>query len=239
MKPFNTKPNHCRHRGLIVVLIMITWCAVVMAIEEPPYQVLQQEGKLELRAYDPMIIAEVVVAGDMKQASNRGFRLLADFIFGNNAPSQQAKAQSNAGAMQGGSAKISMTAPVTMEQALPGDEKIAMTTPVTLIQTDDKASANAQWRMHFVMPSGYTMATLPRPNNPQVQIRRVPATTYAVIRFSGFSGAKKVNQKTEELLAWMKQHDWQATGQAELARYNPPITPPFLRRNEVMIPVSK
>ncbi len=190
-----------------------------MAIEEPKFQVLEKQGKLELRTYEPMIIAEVAVDGDMDDASGRGFRLIADYIFGNNTTTQ------------GDAEKISMTAPVTMEvqPVAEQSEKIAMTTPVTMAQSGE------QWRMHFVMPAEYNMQTLPIPNNPKVKLREIPAHKYAAIRFSGFSGAKKVDRKTRELLDWMEQKGLKPVGTPELARYNPPITPPFFRRNEVLI----
>jgi effector-binding domain-containing protein len=204
--------------ALIAVALLLTLFAVVaMAIEEPKYNLIEKSGKLELRAYEPMIIAEVSVDGSMDSASGRGFRLIADYIFGNNTASD------------GDYEKISMTAPVTMEVQPKPSEKIAMTTPVTMAQEGE------QWRMHFVMPAEYTMQTLPKPNNPQINVREIPEQNYAAIRFSGFSGAAKVDRKTKELLAWMTEKGLEPIGTPELARYNPPITPPFFRRNEVLI----
>ena len=89
-----------------------------MAIEEPKYEVVQTEGAFEIRKYAPILVAETFVDGDMDEASNKGFRLIADFIFGNNQV-----ADSSA------SSKIAMTAPVTVE---PVSKKIAMTAPVTI-----------------------------------------------------------------------------------------------------------
>ncbi|WP_223789304.1 SOUL family heme-binding protein [Marinicella meishanensis] len=234
--------------AFLLLWLNVMW-ATALAIEEPVYAVLERSGKMELRAYEPMIIAEVEVNGDMKQASNRGFRLIADFIFGNNTvASGVASGVTSGSGGTGGSEKISMTAPVTMQQQPARAEKIAMTTPVTMAQANNEANDQAndlangqndsQWRMHFVMPREYTMATLPTPNNPRVQLREIPPKTYAVIRFSGFTGDKKVQKKTAELMAWLSAQNLSPTGPPELARYNPPITPPFFRRNEVMIPVS-
>ncbi|MEY4490353.1 MAG: hypothetical protein RLY41_159, partial [Pseudomonadota bacterium] len=53
-----------------------------MAIEEPKYEVLQSDDTYEVRQYAPILIAETIVEGDMDEASNKGFRLIADFIFG-------------------------------------------------------------------------------------------------------------------------------------------------------------
>lgn len=191
-----------------------------MAIEEPNYTVLSQVEDFELRRYDEQLVAQTWVSGDQDTASRQGFKILADYIFGNNtAPS-------------GESSKISMTAPVTMQSDnLNGQasQKIAMTAPVSMQQN------NGKWRVQFTMPSQYTMQTLPKPNNPDVKIVQVPAQTYGVIKFSGLAGSKKVAKKTETLKSWMQTQKLVITGTPELARYNPPWTLPFMRRNEVMI----
>lgn len=191
-----------------------------MAIEEPNYTVLSQVEDFELRRYDEQLVAQTWVSGDQDTASRQGFKILADYIFGNNtAPS-------------GESSKISMTAPVTIQSDnLNGQasQKIAMTAPVSMQQNDGK------WRVQFTMPSQYTMQTLPKPNNPDVKIVQVPAQTYGVIKFSGLAGSKKVAKKTETLKSWMQTQKLMITGTPELARYNPPWTLPFIRRNEVMM----
>ncbi|WP_435950657.1 SOUL family heme-binding protein [Psychrobacter sp. DM8] len=192
-----------------------------MAVEEPDYTVLSQDDDFELRRYAPQLVAQTWVTGDQKDAGNKGFKVLADYIFGNNtAPS-------------GESSKISMTAPVKMQSPQAGaSQKIAMTAPVTMQknqQTDGK------WRVRFVMPSQYTMQTLPKPNNSAVSIIEVPAQTYGVIKFSGLTGETKVARKTEELNTWMQNQNLTLTSQPEMARYNPPWTLPFMRRNEIMI----
>ncbi|MGP4970003.1 SOUL family heme-binding protein [Psychrobacter aquimaris] len=192
-----------------------------MATEEPNYTVLSQMDDFELRRYDKQLVAQTWVSGDQDSASREGFKVLADYIFGNNT------------APTGGSSKISMTAPVTMQpenkKGVDESQKIAMTAPVSMQQDDGK------WRVQFTMPSKYTMQTLPKPNNPNITITELPAQTYGVIKFSGLAGSKKVATKTEELQSWMQTQNLTITGEPELARYNPPWTLPFLRRNEVMI----
>ena len=205
--------------GFFLLLFTGLFSGLAMAIEEPKYRVIEQSGDFKLRVYDPKIIAEVEVPGTLKQASSKGFRLIADYIFGNN--TSQTGAISN-----GNSESISMTAPVTMQAK---SEKISMTAPVSMEDTGQT------WRMHFVMPSQYTLATLPKPNNPAVTIRQIPGNKYAVIRFSGFAGKAKADKKTAELEKWLKSKNIKPIGQPELARYNPPWTLPFMRRNEVMI----
>lgn len=192
-----------------------------MATEEPDYTVLSQVDDFELRRYDEQLVAQTWVSGDQDSASREGFKVLADYIFGNNTASS------------GGSSKISMTAPVTMQadskESGNESQKIAMTAPVSMQQD------NGKWRVQFTMPSQYTMQTLPKPNNPNVEIIEVPAQTYGVIKFSWLAGEEKVATKTEALQTWMQNQNLTPTGEPELARYNPPWTLPFMRRNEVMI----
>jgi hypothetical protein len=199
---------------LFSLLIGLCFAGSAMAIEEPNFTILETSGEIELRTYSPKIVAEALVSGSMDRASSAGFRLIADYIFGNNTAST------------GGNQKISMTAPVTME---PKSEKISMTAPVSMEQS------GGQWRVHFVMPSEYTLETLPTPNNSAVTLREVPGANYAVIRFSGFAGEQKTATKTAELMAWLDGKGITPIGKPELARYDPPWTLPFLRRNEVMV----
>jgi hypothetical protein len=187
-----------------------------MAIEEPKYAVTEKSNDFEIRAYNTMVVAETIVEGNLNQASSAGFKRIADYIFGNNI------------AQNGASKKISMTAPVTLE---PKNEKVSMTAPVSISQDTGK------WRIYFVMPSKYTLKTLPTPNNKAVTLRALPARNFATLRFSGFAGEEKMAKKTEELLTWLKTKNIQVVGTPELARYNPPWTLPFLRRNEIMVEI--
>lgn len=195
-------------------ILLTVWMAAAMAIEEPAYEVLGQHGEFELRAYSPKIIAQVEVSGAMGRASGVGFRSIADYIFGNNT------------ARQGGSQKISMTAPVNME---------ANSTVTNLTSADSMEHPQAQWRMSFVMPSEYDLESLPVPNNQSVKLQQVAAANYAVIRFSGFTGEQKVAAKTAKLLEWMAAKGLMPQGEPTLARYNHPATLPFLRRNEILV----
>ncbi len=210
--------------GLLCGFTILLFANLVMAIEEPKYTVVEKSDAFELRAYAPRVVAETLVDGSLDDASNAGFRRIADYIFGNNT------------ARSGGKEKISMTAPVTMAPRAQQDqaesaksEKISMTAPVSMQQSA------GQWRMYFVMPSQYTLSTLPTPNNPAVTLRELPASRVAVLRFSGFAGEEKTAKKTSELLAWLNSKNITPIGEPELARYNPPWTLPFLRRNEVMV----
>lgn len=206
------------------LLLGLLWTNTVMATEEPKFELLLKEDSFEIRRYVPQIIAETIVDGDMDSASNRGFRLIADYIFGNNQK-----------------ANIAMTAPVVVE---PEDrsEKIAMTAPVSVEpQTEQEGSmAGAKrWRIHFVMPSQYSMATLPKPVNSLVNLREIPAKTFATLTYTGFNSEAAVQAKTDELAGWIKAKHLETVGKPQLARYNPPWTLPFWRRNEILQEITR
>ena len=203
-----------------------------MAIEEPAFETLEKVEQIEIRQYRPVIVAETFVDGDMSSASNSGFRLIADYIFGNNL--------SVRGSVGAPSEKIAMTAPVSIEPAA-SSEKIAMTAPVGIEPlgiSEGGMMQGKRWRVQFTMPGEYSMATLPKPRNPAVNLRAVPGKRYAVLVFSGFAGEDKVQQKTDELLAWLKAKGVKAIAAPQLARYDPPWTLPFLRRNEILLEVA-
>ena len=200
------------HRSFFIALMLgLFMSGPAMAIEEPKYNVLLTEGAFELRQYAPMLIAETAAQGDMDEASNKGFRLIADFIFGNN---QTASATA--------SEKIAMTAPVTVEPQSP----------------DANMQTAQQWRIHFVMPSQYTLASIPQPKNNAVKLREIPGKYFVVFQYSGFNTLARVQAKTHETLQWVQQQGLKAIGTPQLSRYNPPWTLPMFRRNEIMVEVS-
>ena len=186
-----------------------------MAVEEPAFKQVLREGNFELRDYPALVVAEVTVTGDQKEAANAGFRLLAGYIFGGNKRRQS----------------IAMTAPVAQQAA---SEKIAMTAPVAQMQT-----STGTWVVRFTMPSAYTLQTLPVPNDARVELRNIEPARFAVLRFSGLAQPDDVEAKSNELLAQVTSHRLRAIGSVSLAQYNPPWTLWFMRRNEVMVEVER
>ena len=207
---------------VLAFLTSLLIASAVMATEEPKYVLLEKSEPFELRAYAPLIVAEVKVDGDLDAASNQGFRLIAAYIFGKNQVSE----------------KIAMTAPVGIESSDQNKSaKIAMTAPVGIEGSKSSESVGNQWTVSFVMPAEYTLASLPKPLNPQGKISEMPAEKRAVITFSGFYNEEKVQEKTQALRDWIKTKNLKPVGEPQFARYNPPWTLPFMRRNEVMIQV--
>jgi len=182
--------------------------------EEPRFTVAERVGEVEIRQYDNRLAADVVVSGDEEDARSAGFRLLADYIFGNNTSRTS----------------IAMTSPVAQQAAR--NEKIPMTAPVA-----QSRGPGGSWRVRFFMPSKYTVATLPKPNNPAVQIVEVPGETMAVLRFSNSRDAAHVEEKTNELMRTLAASRWLPSGDPVAWFYDPPWTLPFFRRNEVAVTV--
>jgi DNA gyrase inhibitor GyrI len=197
----------------VVVLAAALWGYIVSNVEQPKYEVVETERDIEIRDYPAMIVAEVNVSGERNQAIGEGFRIIADYIFGNNLSSH----------------KVAMIAPVTQQAS----EKIAMTAPVT-----QQADGNS-WQVRFVMPASYTMESLPKPNNPAVKLKEIVGKRVAVIRFSGLAGEESLKRHTDQLTAFVRAKQLTFASVPAYAFYNPPWTLPFLRRNEVMIEVAR
>jgi SOUL heme-binding protein len=195
----------------VLVLCAALWGPIVSRVEQPRYEVVASEGDIEVRRYGPTIVAEAITAGTRDKAIGEGFRVIADYIFGNNLSSR----------------KVAMTAPVTQQP----NEKIAMTAPVT------QQSDGQTWRVHFIMPAEYTLETLPTPRNPAVKLVPVAGKRYAVIRFSGLTGDDDLARHTARLREYLRTQGLEPQSAPIYAFYNPPWTLPFMRRNEIMIEV--
>ena len=116
-------------------------------------------------------------------------------------------------------------------------EKIAMTAPVS--QQPVETGNDSYW-VTFFMPSEHTEASLPAPDDRSVNVTTVPPQTYAVLRYRGGWSTKKYQQHESTLTTWLAGQDqWTPSGPAVWARYNPPFIPPFMKTNEVMIPISR
>jgi hypothetical protein len=180
--------------------------------ESPKYVVNKKENQIEIREYPGYIQAEVIVQGtDYKSAIEAGFDILAGYIFGNNTSRQ----------------KVDMTTPVKVNQS----EKIAMTTPVTVKGEDDFTVA-------FIMPSAYTLESLPAPRDGRIRFIPIPTHRMATIRFSGFFNQGNIEKNKNQLREWMAENGLEGEGDFIIAGYNPPWVPGFLARNEVMIKIK-
>lgn len=205
---------------LFVCALLIAGCSVFgsrSGYEQPGYKVVESLGEAtEVRTYAPRVAAEARVKyADLDEGRDAAFRLLFDYITGDNKPA----------------AKIAMTVPV---ESTGTSEKIAMTAPVESARADDD-----KIYMRFFLPGKFDRGTAPKPLNPRVKIIEVPGQTVAVVRFSGFGGKDAVAEKKRELLASLATTPWRPLSDSVVYFYDPPWTLPFFRRNEVVVAVGR
>lgn len=207
---------------LLVILsfMLITGCSVVgqSEVDTAPYTSIMsdKEQKIEVRNYESMILVSTIMSGDI---GNSAFRKLFKYISGENE----------------GSAEIAMTAPVIMDEkdtAKKGAE-ISMTSPVFM-----NKSAEEDALMSFVMPKDFTLATTPKPTNPEVKVSELTDYKVAAIQFSGTLSDSNIKKYTNILTNWMAENGYNAISKPVTAGYNGPLTLPMWRRNEVLIEVK-
>jgi hypothetical protein len=198
---------------LIVSFALASFCMPSHAIEEPDYRVVRQLTGIEVRPYDAYTVAEVVVAGPADEAGSQAFGILAGYIFGKNK----------------GERKFAMTAPVT-QTATP--KKLEMTAPVT------QTPVATGFLVQFVLPKEVTVASAPEPMDARVQIREVPPSLVAVIRYSGFWSDSNYNEHLAKLQDGLRTANLPWAGEPIYSRYNAPFTPWFMRRNEIWLHLS-
>ena len=208
-------PTLARTAQSLLLLVALVMASNTHALEKPEYEVLYKDGKIEYRLYQPIILAETTIAGaeTYNDASNEGFKRLFDYITGDNT------AQTD----------IAMTAPVHQSRDF---EKIDMTAPV------GRSEVPSGVRISFMLPSKYTMDDAPVPTDDRVKLRYVPEKLMAVIRYSGRWTERNINKYETRLKDSVAQAGFSPIGAIESAVYNPPFTPPFMRRNEIMFEVS-
>ena len=199
--------------ALILIVGGLLAGPVMSNVEKPDYKVIQTEQNIEIRQYEPMIIAEVEVDGKREDAIREGFRLIADYIFGNNTVQRD----------------IAMTAPVQQQES----QKIAMTAPV------QQQSTGRSWQISFVMPSKYSMETLPEPKNDRVRLKEILTKKFVVIEFSCTNSNENVTKHENQLMNYIEANQIKIIDSPKYAFYNAPWTLPFMRRNEVMIEINQ
>ena len=208
-----------RRLALLLLLplgtLTLTLTMPARAIEEPDFRVVRQlADAVEVRELAAYSVAEVVVPGPAGDAGKQAFPILAGYIFGKNK----------------GERKLAMTAPVT-QVAVP--VKLEMTAPVT------QAATPGGFLVQFTLPKGVTAASAPVPDDPRVTLRDVAPRRIAVIRYSGFWSASNDAEHLATLQAALKAVPLAWTGEPEIARYNAPFTPWFLRRNEIWLSLTE
>ncbi len=203
--------------GLAFGSALISGTAPVQAIEQPRYRVEQvlAPDTIEVRRYEPYIVAEVVVPGPAEQAGNQGFSFLGGYIFGRNK----------------GERKIAMTAPVVQS---PQPTKIAMTAPVAQMP----AEGGQGFAVQFMMPSSFTLETLPEPLDPRVTLKPVAEQRVVAITYSGAWSQTNYDEHLAKLRGAAQAAGLKTQGEPVYARFNGPWVPWFMRKNEIWLAVK-
>ncbi len=199
-------------------------------VETLAYEVEKKDGDFEIRKYGKHVMAHVDVEAPFDDAMSIGFRILAHYIFGGNRKSSSIEMTVPVEEEKKESEKIPMTAPVT-EESFKKSEKIKMTTPVI-----EEETGNIH-RISFVMPSKYTMESLPEPEDNQIKFEEVEEEKIAALRFKGRVKEKLATNKIEEMKKWLKENNIQPKSNFIVAQYNNPAVPGFLRRNEILVEI--
>ena len=188
------------------------------AYESARYSVVSSDGNFEVRDYPDLVLVSTPMRVDA-QGSDGSFSRLFRYISGDNGQQQ----------------KVAMTTPVFMERGSQnsGDE----TTP-NQTNGDGRQSGIQPGQMAFVVPEQVASGGAPQPGNANVELRERAGGKFAAIRFAGRMGDEALRQNEAELRQWMKQQDFAVAGPVEYAGYDPPWTPGFLRRNEILIRIK-
>jgi hypothetical protein len=204
-------------KKLLILLntLFLASCSLfgIQSVKEASYNVLQDNAHIQIRYYQPLVVAQTKVIADYKSASNVAFKRLFDYITGSNKKQQ----------------KIAMTAPVIQEAQA---EEIAMTAPVI------QEKSGQAWLMSFVLPAEYTLANAPIPLDPEITLKEVPSKKTAVLQYSGFLSEQGIEEKTKQLQTWLVEQGYKSISPARSAGFDPPWTLPFFRRNEVHIDIE-
>ena len=202
---------------LIVIIVVAIWSAVgyfSSRVEQAKYTVIKKANGYEIRNYPVHIVAQTTVSGPGGEALNKGFLIVAGYIFGGNVKKQS----------------IAMTAPVIARKD--ASEKIAMTAPVTASKEGDMQVIS------FGMPSSYNISTLPVPTDPNIKLVEIPEEKVAVMSFSWYRTDSRVQNTGEKLLSLLARDGIKTVGSLSYAGYNAPWTPPWMLRNEVMVQIQ-
>lgn len=197
--------------GSLLLGATLGGCASAQAVEEAAYTVRLQDGDFELRDYAPAVQAEVTVTASREEAGSRAFNALFRYISGANRSQQE----------------MAMTAPVGQS------EKIPMTAPV------GQSPASQGWVVSFMLPASIQAETAPEPTDPQVKLRSLPVRRMASVRYAGGDDEATYQRQLAALQDWMTRRGIASTGELVWARYNAPFTPPFWRRNEILLGVQR
>jgi hypothetical protein len=198
--------------GKILLLFVVYLLTACVSVEEQSYTTIKKTDAFEIRSYPTSLVAEVAVEGNFNNVGNKGFRILADFIFGKNTRSITIKDSS------------------TESQIIKNDnEKIKMTAPVEMNKKENK------YVIRFIMPSKYTLKSLPKPLDKRITIKKTKESRKAALTYYGSWSESNFKTHEDLLIKLLQKNSISWSGNVIFARYNSPWTLWFLRKNEVIV----
>lgn len=120
-------------------------------------------------------------------------------------------------------------------------QKIAMTAPVAmspLPESTEVAARGKGFRVTFMMPSSFTLASLPPPKDSRVTFAEVPARRMAALAYGGNWSEARYQAHLEKLQAALAAEGLKAVGAPVWARYDSPMMPSFMRTNEILVELA-
>jgi len=178
--------------------------------EEPDFRPLETDGDHQIRGYPALTVAETVVEGSRRDALDKGYRILADYL----------SARSREGE------KLEFSVPVMQD----GGDPMGSDPPLF-----DDDLEGAAWRTRFVMPA--SADELPDPPE-GIELVELPPRKVAVVSFSGRATDALLKEQEDRLRGWLAKRGEKSNGEPEYAFYNSPLIPGPLRRNEVWLALS-
>ncbi len=199
---------------------LIGWLPV-RGIEQPQYEVVERRPGYEIRAYAPMIVAEATNEGSFMGTMNRGFRDVADYIFGGNEPNE----------------KIAMTSPVLHEPASQsnGDVPAAMTPPLQ----NGPMNGSGAFTTGFVMPAEYGMEDLPNPKSGGVRLREIPERRVAALSLRGYQSEARAGNAAARLVQLITRDGFEPASAPAIAMYDVPWAPPWMMESDILVPLGE
>lgn len=182
--------------------------------EEPHYEVVEELGDVEVRRYDPALLAEITVNGPREKALDEAFDRLARYIFGANSKREH----------------LPMTNPVYQAKG----EHLPAATPVM------PAPRGSGWTVAFFLSNTLSLEEAPRPDDPAIRLIRSPQRLVASLRYRGNNTGDKMHDARAELLEAMRGHaTFEVESDVYWAQYDAPYVIPFVKRNEAQVELSR
>lgn len=218
---------------------------VTEALERPSYRVISKlEDGVEIRRYEPYLIAETIVDGvGFREPTRQGFQACAGYIFGKNQPAKSSWFSSSGSREESAAEKMAMTAPVRVSGETPPNLLVNKGGSGGSGESQSDFLSMKKTKVSFVIGNKYSLKTAPKPLDSNVKVRQVPAHTLAVRTFSGPPPNDKRVQKERIRLeaALVKAGEYIPGPKQETLVYgyhDPFLTPNFLRRNEVALVID-